>query len=163
MEAENSGESNVIDNTNLFNEHNDADIILRTSDEVDIKSHRWILARTSEIFRTMFSLPQPASHDTLSEIPVIEVQETEAVIVTILKLIYPDFADPNVTIDAKEAKETWLVLEAVHKYALSRSEQVVLNQIINNSTFLSRFAIDCYAMALRFNNAELQDIAFKRL
>ncbi|KAI0061891.1 hypothetical protein BV25DRAFT_1886139, partial [Artomyces pyxidatus] len=65
----------------------DADIILRSSDLVDFRTHKIILAKSSPFFRAMLSLPQPTSeplHDGLLVINMAESRETLRYLLTAL-------------------------------------------------------------------------------
>ena len=63
----------------------DADIILRSSDNVDFRMYKLDLRRCSPFFAAMFTLPQPLSSAEQSEdgIPVIPMSES-AVLLRIL-------------------------------------------------------------------------------
>lgn len=72
-----------------------ANVILRTSDNVDFYVHTAVLSLASGFFETMFSVPQPpASADApasaqLPKVPVIDVEEDSLTIDFLLRCIYP--------------------------------------------------------------------------
>ncbi|KAI1790309.1 hypothetical protein LXA43DRAFT_519572 [Ganoderma leucocontextum] len=85
----------------------DADVTLRTSDNVEFRVHRVILSLASSVFKDMFSMPQPLTGENDS-IPVAEDDET---LDTLLRICYP-------TVHAKPASLVQIrkVLAAAMKY-----------------------------------------------
>lgn len=72
-------------------DHDDADIILRSSDRVDFHVYQAILSISSPFFKSMFSLPQPNSSGAApgSKDSVVDLPENSRTIATILTFIYP--------------------------------------------------------------------------
>ncbi|KAJ7633570.1 hypothetical protein DFH06DRAFT_1004327, partial [Mycena polygramma] len=66
--------------------HSAADIILRSSDNIDFGAHRLVLALASPVFEHMFASPQP---ETQSERPTVHMAESGAVLERILRFWYP--------------------------------------------------------------------------
>ncbi|KAJ7184953.1 hypothetical protein C8R46DRAFT_938913 [Mycena filopes] len=64
-----------------------ADIILRSSDDIDFHVHRLVLSLASPVFRDMFTVPQPP--ETGGELPVVRMAESGAVLGRILNFWYP--------------------------------------------------------------------------
>ncbi|KAJ7073378.1 hypothetical protein B0H15DRAFT_894953 [Mycena belliarum] len=62
------------------------DVVLRSSDSIDFRVYRAILALASPVFSTMFSLPQP---DSAPETPIIPVGETALRLDRALRFWYP--------------------------------------------------------------------------
>jgi len=67
----------------------DAEIILRSSDLVDFYIYRAMLSKTSPLFKTMFSLPQPDASVSEKQRPVIDLTEDGETIAALLSFIYP--------------------------------------------------------------------------
>jgi BTB/POZ domain len=69
----------------------DADVILRSSDRVDFLVYKVILSKASPVFKTMFSLPQPANAANIppDSRPIIDLAETHRILATLLLSIYP--------------------------------------------------------------------------
>ncbi|KAH8110812.1 hypothetical protein DFH11DRAFT_1618868 [Phellopilus nigrolimitatus] len=76
----------------------DADLILRTSDEMDFRVMKVVLALSSPFFKDMFTLPQPGSSDrrgtSLSpmgseSIPIVSITESSVVLDPLLRICYP--------------------------------------------------------------------------
>ncbi|KAJ6468516.1 hypothetical protein C8R47DRAFT_1024602 [Mycena vitilis] len=66
--------------------HPAADIILRSSDNIDFRAHRLVLALASPIFEHMFASAQPESQP---EVPTVQMAESGAVLERILRFWYP--------------------------------------------------------------------------
>jgi hypothetical protein len=94
-----------------------ADLILRSSDNVDFHVFKFLLSLASPFFEKMFSLPQPVEnggnrvHDSKDTVQVIPMSESSAVAEKLLSFCYP-CTDP-VLDTLEEAKG---VLEAATKY-----------------------------------------------
>ena len=67
----------------------DADIILRSSDRVDFMVYKVILSKASPVFKTMFSLPQPATDTPQESLPIIDLAENSKALAALLSVIYP--------------------------------------------------------------------------
>ncbi|KAI0301730.1 hypothetical protein B0F90DRAFT_1592731, partial [Multifurca ochricompacta] len=66
-----------------------ADIIVQSSDNVNFRIHKSILASSSEFFRDMFSLPQPSNDETLDGLPVLHLSEDAGLVRALITLLYP--------------------------------------------------------------------------
>lgn len=79
----------------------DADLILLSSDDVEFRVHRCILAAASPFFSDMFTLPQPrvASDPDNITIPVISVSELRQTLDSLLRFVYPIQDPPIHTLD----------------------------------------------------------------
>ncbi|KZV63509.1 hypothetical protein PENSPDRAFT_208488 [Peniophora sp. CONT] len=71
----------------------DADMILRSSDNVDFRFYRLVLKLASPIFADMFSLPAPPANSTGDEVkdglPVISMAEDEQSMRVLLTICHP--------------------------------------------------------------------------
>src|SRR5579863_564061 len=68
----------------------EADIIIQSSDLVDFRVHKAILASSSQFFRTMFSLSQPPTELVNdSDVPVLHVSEDAEIIRALITVLYP--------------------------------------------------------------------------
>ncbi|OBZ66359.1 hypothetical protein A0H81_13587 [Grifola frondosa] len=89
----------------------EADIVIRSSDQVEFYVHKIILSVASPVFRDMFALAQPSRSSTGKEEPV-EVQESSIVLDMLLRLCYP-VAAPSIGLNDIVA-----VLESARKYQM---------------------------------------------
>lgn len=155
----------------------DADVILRTSDNIDFHVYKVILSYASQFFKTMFTLPSPSgrasdtgdtksgaektaqtqnSSDTLgTQPPVIDVQEKSDVIRLILECCYPIDRPP--LHDVQLASQ---VLEACEKYEFESVERYVRPIF---KTFAVEEPLRLYALSCRNSWKEDAELAAKML
>ena len=67
----------------------DGNVILRSSDKVNYRVHKSVLALYSPFFEDMFSLPQPPDDETVDGLPVVQLSEDAGVLNCLVSLIYP--------------------------------------------------------------------------
>ncbi|EIW77376.1 hypothetical protein CONPUDRAFT_129640 [Coniophora puteana RWD-64-598 SS2] len=87
-----------------------ADVIIRSSDNVDYRVHKYMLSFSSTCFSDMFQLPQAQGQNDL---PVVPVTEDSAVLEKLLLFCYPCDRPQLETLD-----ETIKFLEAGRKYGM---------------------------------------------
>ncbi|KAJ7230041.1 hypothetical protein GGX14DRAFT_409879 [Mycena pura] len=128
-----------------------ADIILRSSDNIEFRAHRIVLSLASPVFRDMFSLPQG---DAESDEKAAEVQmaETGAVLERMLRFWYPG-AEPIVG-TLSELRETLELL--IQKYDM-QSAAVFGKQYLRG--FLDTEPLGTFAVAARFGWKDLTLLA----
>ncbi|KZS87861.1 hypothetical protein SISNIDRAFT_391687, partial [Sistotremastrum niveocremeum HHB9708] len=66
----------------------DANLIIRTSDHVELRVHKSIMASTSRVFKDMLSLDDLRAQSS-SETRVVDVTETSAAMEAALRFLYP--------------------------------------------------------------------------
>ncbi|KIP02219.1 hypothetical protein PHLGIDRAFT_112281, partial [Phlebiopsis gigantea 11061_1 CR5-6] len=98
---------------------NEGDIIIRSGDNSYFLMYKLDLSRASPVFKTMLSLPQPAttlpqekSHDGL---PVVAVTESAATLKLLLALCTPVW---EARISLRDIDDVLYVLEAARKYEM---------------------------------------------
>lgn len=67
----------------------DANIIIRSSDLVDFRIHKSVLAMTSPFFEDLLSLPQPSDSENLDGLPVIQLSEDSELLSCLVSILYP--------------------------------------------------------------------------
>jgi hypothetical protein len=67
---------------------NEADVIIQSCDDVNFRVHRMMLASSSQVFRDMFSLPQP-SNKVENGLPVVKVSEDAELVQALITVMYP--------------------------------------------------------------------------
>ncbi|PCH36284.1 hypothetical protein WOLCODRAFT_28445 [Wolfiporia cocos MD-104 SS10] len=106
-----------------------ADIILRSSDLVDFRVRRAILAEVSPVFDTMSTLPQPTRGGritvTRDGLPVIALEESSETLETILRFCYPLLPQPTI----HGVERLYSVTKAVKKYAMDEVLPLVHTQL----------------------------------
>ena len=131
-------------------DHAKADIILRSSDNVDFRVFKLFLSLASPFFETLFDIPQPVEENGDQEIKdglaVIPVTEDSKTLDTLLRFCYPSTLvdDPNIEV----LKDAMDVLEAAKKYSLDAIEKKA-RQAIANPKILEAEPLRCFAIAHR--------------
>lgn len=128
-----------------------ADIILRTSDNVDFHCHRAFLSYASpSFFGGMFPLPQPPTPSAADEmkdgIPVLLVTETSSVMKGLLTLCYPSFAASSSPLSDTDFKSNTALLEACNKYAMEGVMRMVL-EMFAQPRVVEKQPLQVYALA----------------
>ena len=66
----------------------DADVIIQSSDFVNFRVRRSILATSSPFYRDLFSLPQPSDHEVVNGLPVVRLHEDAEVLDSLIPWLY---------------------------------------------------------------------------
>jgi hypothetical protein len=66
-----------------------ADLIIRSSDLVDFRVHKMILAMASPFFKDLLSLPQPSGSESVDGLPVVQFTECSELLNTLVSMLYP--------------------------------------------------------------------------
>lgn len=77
----------------------DANLIIRSSDSVDFRVHKPVLAVASPVFKDLFSLPQPPDSESDDDLPVVQLPEDSELLHSLISIVYPV---PTVTPDSYE-------------------------------------------------------------
>jgi BTB/POZ domain len=67
----------------------DANLIIRSSDSVDFRVHKPVLAMASPVFKDLFSLPQPSDSESDDDLPVVQLPEDSELLHSLVSIIYP--------------------------------------------------------------------------
>jgi hypothetical protein len=67
----------------------DADLIIRSSDFVDFRVHKPVLAMASPFFKDLLSLPQPSDSEIVDGLPVVQLPEGSELLNSLISIIYP--------------------------------------------------------------------------
>ncbi|KAH9020104.1 hypothetical protein EDB84DRAFT_1275515 [Lactarius hengduanensis] len=67
----------------------DANIIIRSSDKVNFRVHKSLLAMSSPFFSDLLSLPQPPEGELVDGLPVIQLSEDADLLNSLVSLLYP--------------------------------------------------------------------------
>ncbi|KAF9224057.1 hypothetical protein BS17DRAFT_780405 [Gyrodon lividus] len=135
--------------TSPFN-HAKADIILRSSDNIDFRVFKLFLSLASPFFETLFDIPQPIEESTEQEmkdgLAVIPVSEDSKTLDALLRFCYPCTLaeDPNL----EELKDVVDVLNAAKKYTLHAIERKI-GQALSNPKILEVEPLRCFAITHR--------------
>ncbi|KAF8553553.1 hypothetical protein OG21DRAFT_1497601 [Imleria badia] len=131
-------------------DHAQADIILRSSDNIDFRVFKLFLSLASPFFETLFNIPQPADENVDQEVKdglaVIPVTEDSKTLDALLRFCYPCTLadDPNLEL----LKDAMDVLEAARKYSLDVIEKKARKAIVNPK-ILEVEPLRCFVIAHR--------------
>lgn len=130
-----------------------ADFVVRSCDGTRFKCHRLFLQEASPVFRTMLSLPQPASHSTAPatasdggvKIPSIDLPEDSTTLEILLRTIYPTIQPVIENTGALAA-----AFSAAEKYDMAGVIST-LRLHMRDERFLSENPVHIFALACRFS------------
>ena len=131
-------------------DHAKADIILRSSDNIDFRVFKLFLSLASPFFETLFDIPQPTEENGDQEIKdglvVVPVTEDSKTLDALLRFCYPCTLadDPKLEV----LKDAMDVLEAARKYSLDAIETKA-RQAIVNPKILKADPLRCFVIAHR--------------
>ena len=144
-------------------DHPQADIILRSSDNIDFRVFKLFLSLASPVFETMFSLPQPSEGANPNEeikdgLPVVSVSEDSKTLEALLRFCYPSTLaeDPSLD-DFTFATE---IIEAAKKYSLDAIERIVC-KALSIPKVLEVDSLPCFVVARRADMHEQCVLAAK--
>lgn len=145
---DNTTTTNPITAPEPFDGRDNADIILRSSDQYDFHVHKVVLVLASPFFKQMFSLSQPTDSSSSTPgaatepLPIIPMTEDRDTIDYLLRLCYP-VTDPTPPSDVKTVAT---ILEAAMKYELEEA-RVILKALF--ARFIPTDPLQVYAHACR--------------
>ena len=67
----------------------DANLIVRSSDHVNFRIHKSILAIVSPFFGDLLSLPQPSDGESVDGLPVVQLSEDAELLNSLVSMLYP--------------------------------------------------------------------------
>ena len=67
----------------------DTNLIIRSSDDVDYRVHKSVLAMSSPFFKDLLSLPQPPDGEVLDGLPVVQFSESSELLNSLISMLYP--------------------------------------------------------------------------
>ena len=67
----------------------DANFIVQSSDNINFRVHKSVLALASPFFKNLLSLPQPSDTDIVDGLPVIQLSECSELLNSLISILYP--------------------------------------------------------------------------
>ncbi|KAH9989308.1 hypothetical protein BJV77DRAFT_1160545 [Russula vinacea] len=67
----------------------DANFIIRSSDNINFRVHKSLLAMVSPFFKDLLSLPQPSDSEIVDGLPVVQLPESSELLNSLLSILYP--------------------------------------------------------------------------
>ncbi|THV02525.1 hypothetical protein K435DRAFT_717008 [Dendrothele bispora CBS 962.96] len=141
----------------LFNDA-DADVILRSSDNVDFRAHKCLLSFASSMFHGMFTLPlpnDPVPSEIKDGIPLISMTEDSRTTEKLLMFCHPSYAP---TLDSLDDIKS--VLVAATKYEMAGIRKRASRYL---SHFITSEPLRIYCIACKFGLEEEAKLAAKQL
>ncbi|KAF8256439.1 hypothetical protein EI94DRAFT_1766821 [Lactarius quietus] len=102
----------------------EANIILRSSDQVCFRVHKALLAMSSQFFEDLLSLPQPPDGELVDGLPVIQLPEDAVLLNSLVSFLYPI---PRVGPGSYE--RVFALLSACQKYDMVSSQSHIRNEV----------------------------------
>lgn len=125
-----------------------ADIILRSSDNVNFRVFKIILSLASPVFAQKFSTPQSATHKPTDELPVVTVSEDSQALDLALRHCYPTRSPELV-----ELKDAHILLEFAHKYQVDALCPSLTRYL---TSAIERDPVSAYTLATKY---QYKDVA----
>ena len=121
-----------------------ADVIIRSSDHVDFRVHKLILASSSPVFKDMFSLPQPPNNETVGGLPMVQLSEDAEIVRALITVLYPIPSEMPASYDRILA-----LLAAAQKYDIGTVQSSIRAEVSHRklSTLNGTKAFRTYAIA----------------
>ncbi|KZP05743.1 hypothetical protein FIBSPDRAFT_343476 [Athelia psychrophila] len=141
----------------------EADIILRSSDNVEFRVLKLFLSRASSFFRNMFDLPQGAAsgdQEMRDKIPVIAMAESASVVKHVLQCCYPLAAVGGITFES--VVEIYKLLEAAQKYDMAGVDAIARCAIGPMSGLMINYPFEVYALAAEYKWEEEVRVAARK-
>jgi hypothetical protein len=124
-----------------------ADVVLQSSDSVDFRVHKAVLASSSQFFRDMFLLPQPSNDETIHGLPFVRFPEDAELVRALITVMYP------IPTEIPTSYERVLALLAVaQKYDMSAVQSSIRAEVIRRDLPAPTGAQAFRAFAIAFSN-----------
>src|SRR6266850_3465091 len=125
----------------------DANLIIRSSDLVNFRVHKAVLAMASPFFKDLLSLPQPSDSESVDGLPVVQLTEDAELLHSLVSILYPV---PSVIPDSCE--KVLYLLAACQKYDMLKAQSHIRAEVDRSTPwgFLPPFgstAFRAYAIA----------------
>ncbi|KAF8634564.1 hypothetical protein AX17_004154 [Amanita inopinata Kibby_2008] len=139
-----------------FDSSAQADVILRSSDSIDLFASKFLLCLVSPIFKDMFSLNQGEAlekNETKNKLPVVPLEEDSETVYNLLLLIYPYAQQPTSKTDilVKTA-------EAAQKYCMNEIEEE-LRRLFLTSQVMVEEPLRAFCVGMHFGWQDVVKVA----
>jgi len=106
----------------------DASLIIRSSDLVNFRVHKSVLAMASPIFGDLLSLPQPSDSEFVDGLPVVQLSEDGELLNSLVSMLYPI---RRVTPDSND--KVLYLLAACQKYDMVQVQSYIRTEVDRGS------------------------------
>ena len=131
----------------------DADIILRSSDQVDFHVYKVILSKASPVFKVMFS------DTTLNSRTIVDLPESSKTLAALLTSIYPIIPELE-TDEERSLNDHLAAISAVKKYDMALASFHLL-QDFEDSAYVKDSPVEAFCVAYALELREAAQIAAK--
>ena len=104
----------------------DANVILRSSDQVEFRVHKSVLAMSSPFFEDLLSLPQPPDGELVDGLPVVQLSEGAGLLGLLVSLLYP--ISPT---QPSSYEDVFALLAVCQKYVMTSIQSHVRSEVKN--------------------------------
>ena len=125
----------------------DADVVVQSSDFVNFRIHKAILASSSQFFKDMFSLPQPSDSETVDGLPVVRLSEDAELVRALVTVLYP--TPPQIP---TSYERVLALLAATQKYDMPFVQSSVRAEVMREWSPAKTGAQAFRAFAIAFSN-----------
>ncbi|KAF7980589.1 hypothetical protein HWV62_37346 [Athelia sp. TMB] len=150
----------------LFSASPKADIILRSSDNVDFYASSYFLSYASPVFDGMFSIPSPIDPNEGNEIkdglPLLPMAEDSLILERILLLCYPMNHANLDDIFVRNAEDAIALHLVLHKYDMIDSWTRLRRHLLQ-SPLIRTDPLRAFAVGHRLRNADITKLAARYL
>ena len=108
----------------LYSDLPDANIILRSSDHVNFRVRKSILAMSSPFFDDLLSLPQPPDGELFDGFPVVQLPEDSGLLNTLISFLYP-----IASVIPGSYEKVFAILGACQKYDMVSIQSYVRSEV----------------------------------
>ena len=98
----------------------EATIIVRSSDQVNFRVHKLVLAMSSPFFKDLLSLPQPPDAEIVDGLPMVALPEDAGLLNCLISLLYPV---PPVIPDSYQ--KAFALLVVCQKYEMESAQFII--------------------------------------
>ena len=98
--------------------------MLRSSDQVNFRVHKGVLAMSSPFFKDLLSLPQPSDNQFIDGLPVVQVPENTDLLNTLVSLLY--LVHPVMPLSYKKV---FALFAACQKYDMVSMQSLIREEI----------------------------------
>lgn len=124
-----------------------ADLVLQSSDSVDFRVHKVVLASSSQFFRDMFSLPRPSNDETIDGLPFVRLSEDAELVRALITAMYPIPTEIPAPYD-----RVLILLAAAQKYDMPAVQSSIRAEVARRALPAPAGAQSFRAFAISFNN-----------
>ena len=132
----------------------DANLILRSSDLVNFRVHKQVLAMASPFFKDLLSLPQPPDSETVDGLHFVQMTEDAELVHSLVSLLYPVRAKiPN------SSDEVLYLLAACQKYDMVEIQSHIRAEVDRRGPSSPGFLLGSWGACESFDNMDFRAYA----